>query len=38
VIQVRVRAHDLADGFGGREVLVNLMVTAGDGFEVERKP
>jgi hypothetical protein len=38
VTQVRVRAHDLVDGFGGREVQVDLTVTAGDGFEVERNP
>ena len=38
VTQVRVRAHDLVDGFGGREVLVDLMATAGEGFEVERSP
>ncbi|MFC2029712.1 hypothetical protein ACFLWA_03180 [Chloroflexota bacterium] len=36
VTQVIVRAHDLVDGFGGREVLVNLTVTSGEGFEVER--
>jgi hypothetical protein len=38
VTQVRVRAHDLVDGFGGREVLVDLMVTATEDFEVERSP
>ncbi len=38
VTQVQVRAHDLADGFGGREVLVDLTVVVGDGFEVERSP
>lgn len=38
VTQVQVRAHDLADGFGGREVLVDLTITAGEGFEVERSP
>jgi hypothetical protein len=36
VTEVTVRAHDLADGFGGREVLVDLTVSVGDGFEVER--
>lgn len=37
VTQVRVRAHDLVDGFGGREVVVDLTVSSGPGFEVERK-
>ena len=32
---VQVRAHDLADGFGGREVLVDLTVASGRDFEVE---
>lgn len=36
VTQVRVRAHDLVDGFGGREVLVDLTLASGEGFEVER--
>jgi hypothetical protein len=34
--RVRVRAHDLVDGFGGREALVDLTVASGKGFEVER--
>ncbi len=34
--QVRVRAHDLLHGWGGREVLVNLNAPAGEGFEVQR--
>jgi hypothetical protein len=33
--QVRVRAHDLVDGFGGREVVVDLAVPSGENFEVE---
>ena len=37
VTQVRVRAHDLVDGFGGREVVVDLTVSAGQDFEVERQ-
>ncbi len=37
VTQVRVRAHDLVDGYGGREVLVDLSVSSGPDFEVERK-
>ena len=36
VTQVTVRAHDLVDGFGGREVLVDLTLDSGDGFVVER--
>jgi hypothetical protein len=35
---VRVRAHDLVDGYGGREVVVDLTVTAGDSFAVEFAP
>lgn len=38
VSQVRVRAHDLVDGFGGREVVVDLTLSAGTNFEVERRP
>jgi hypothetical protein len=34
--QVRVRAHDLVDGYGGREVLVDLTSPSGPGFEVVR--
>ena len=34
VTEVRVRAHDMADGFGGREVVVDLTVASGEGFEV----
>ena len=37
VTEVRVRAHDLLDGFGGQEILVNLENTVGDGYEVIRK-
>ena len=36
VTEVRVRAHDLVDGFGGREVAVDLTVASGEGFEVVR--
>ena len=36
VTQVRVRAHDLVDGYGGREVLVDLTVPSGPDFEVIR--
>jgi hypothetical protein len=38
VTDVRVRAHDLVDGYGGREVVVDLTMDLGDGFEVERSP
>jgi hypothetical protein len=38
VTQVRVRAHDLVDGYGGREVVVDLTVNSGPDFEVERAP
>jgi len=37
VTQVRVRAHDSVDGFGGREVAVDLPVSSGPDFEVEPK-
>ena len=36
VTQVRVRAHDIVDGYGGREILVDLTLDEGPGFEVER--
>jgi len=36
VTQVTVRAHDIVDGFGGREVILDLSVEKGQGFEVER--
>lgn len=38
VTQVRVRAHDLVHGYGGREVVVDLTLASGSDFEVERKP
>ena len=34
VSEVLVRAHDLVDGFGGREVVVDLIESSGDRFEV----
>lgn len=34
--KVTVRAHDLVDGFGGREIVVDLEQSAGEGFRVER--
>ena len=36
VAQVRVRAHDLVDGFGGREVTVDLTASSGPDYEVSR--
>jgi hypothetical protein len=36
VSEVRVRAHDLVDGFGGREVVVDLTAASGENFEVAR--
>jgi len=36
VSQVSVRAHDLADGYGGRVVVVDLTIDSGDDFKVER--
>lgn len=36
VTELRVRAHDLVDGFGGREVVVDLTVSSGPDFTVER--
>jgi hypothetical protein len=36
VTQVLVRAHDLVDGYGGREVIVDLTVSTGPDFDVER--
>ena len=36
VTKVRVQAHDLVNGFGGREVLVDLEMESGSDFEVSR--
>jgi hypothetical protein len=36
ITQVTVRAHDLVDGFGGREVLLDLTADSGPDFEVTR--
>jgi hypothetical protein len=36
ISQVTVRAHDLVDGYGGREVIVDLTVESGPDFELER--
>lgn len=36
VSEVTVRAHDLVDGFGGNEVVVDLTTASGPNFEVDR--
>lgn len=36
ITEVTVRAHDLVDGFGGQEVVVDLTAASGPGFEVSR--
>lgn len=36
VTQVIVRAHDILDGFGGQEIIVDLEKEAGEGFDVSR--
>ncbi|RMG87022.1 MAG: hypothetical protein D6712_06400 [Chloroflexi bacterium] len=36
VTQVTVRAHDLVDGWGGREITVDLTQATGEGYTVER--
>ena len=36
ITTVIVRAHDLVDGFGGQEVMVDLTVGSGENFEVQR--
>jgi hypothetical protein len=38
VSEVRVRAHDMVDGYGGKEVVVDLTVGSGPDFQVERQP
>ena len=37
VTRVRVRAHDIVDGFGGQEVWVDLTESSGPNFEVEQE-
>ena len=37
ITKVRVRAHDIIDGFGGEEILVDLETASGNGYEVERQ-
>ena len=36
VTELRVRAHDIVNGYGGQEIIVDLEITNGDGYEVER--
>lgn len=36
--QVTVRAHDIVDGFGGVEVVVDLQQVQGENYEVQRRP
>jgi hypothetical protein len=38
VTSVTVRAHDLVDGYGGQEVIVDLTADSGPDFEVQRSP
>lgn len=37
VTQVRVRAHDLVDGFGGQEVVVDLEAESGENLEGDQR-
>jgi hypothetical protein len=37
VTQVLVRAHDLIDGYGGRQVLVDLTASSGTDFEIRQQ-
>ena len=36
VMKVRVRAHDIVDGYGGNEIAVDLKTEKGNGYEVIR--
>jgi hypothetical protein len=36
VTHVTVRAHDLVSGFGGREIIVNLLEDKGEDYEISR--
>ena len=36
ITTVTVRAHDIVDGFGGQEIVVDLTQAGGDGYSVER--
>lgn len=37
-VQVTVRAHDLADGYGGQTITLDLHQTSGEGYEIEKNP
>jgi hypothetical protein len=37
VTTVTVRAHDIVDGFGGQEIVVDLTQESGEGYEVTRQ-
>lgn len=37
VTQVTIRAHDIIDGFGGREITVDLSQASGPTYEVEKQ-
>jgi hypothetical protein len=34
VTTIRVRAHDLVDGFGGEEIVIDITIKSGPGFEI----
>ena len=36
ITQLLVKAHDIVDGFGGAEILIDLEKESGEGFEVNR--
>ena len=38
VLRVKVRAHDIVDGYGGKEIIVELDTNEGSGYQVERIP
>ncbi len=38
ITQVHVRAHDLVDGFGGQEIIVDLTATSTESYEIIRLP
>ena len=38
VSRVKVRAHDIVDGYGGKEIIVELDTNEGSGYQVERIP
>ena len=36
-VLLTVRAHDIVDGFGGREIVIDLRLSEGTDFEIHRK-